>query len=261
MDPVNTPLDSLNGKTILVTGASRGIGAATVARLGAAGARVIAHWNHDGTGVRNATDGIPEDRKFLIQADLLSVGGARDLWRKAIDLAEKIDVVVNNAGVLPRAGIDASNVEWDDAWDLALQVNAASPVELMRLATRHYIETGGGILITLSSWVAHRGSGSPNLIAYASSKAAVTAATKTIARTQAANGILAYCIAPGPVATEMTTTASQDLGGEASVQASLAMGEMVPPFEIAELITFLAAGHVRHLSGGTLDITGATYIR
>jgi 3-oxoacyl-[acyl-carrier protein] reductase len=73
--------------------------------------------------------------------------------------------------------------------------------------------------------------------------------------------VLAYCIAPGPVATDMTRRAQEVQGGEDVVLAGLAMKELIPPTEIAELIAFLCQGRARHLSGATLDVNGATYIR
>ena len=93
----------------------------------------------------------------------------------------------------------------------------------------HYLEAGGGIIVTLSSWAAQRGSDNPKLMAYAASKAATAAATKTIARSYAKDNVLAYCIAPGPVDTEMTRRSALNQGGIDNVLASLSMGQIVPP--------------------------------
>jgi NAD(P)-dependent dehydrogenase (short-subunit alcohol dehydrogenase family) len=113
----------------------------------------------------------------------------------------------------------------------------------------------------MSSWAAQRGSGNPHLLAYAASKAALKAATQTIARAHAADGVLAYVIAPGMVRTQMSVDAAAQSGGEAGTSATLAMGEWVPPEEIGELIVYLAGGTRRHLSGATFDVNGASYIR
>ena len=125
----------------------------------------------------------------------------------------------------------------------------------------HYLEAGGGIIVTLSSWAAQRGSDNPKLMAYAASKAATAAATKTIARSYAKDNVLAYCIAPGPVDTEMTRRSALNQGGIDNVLASLSMGQIVPPEEIAGIVCFLASGVARHMTGATLDVNGATYIR
>ena len=99
------------------------------------------------------------------------------------------------------------------------------------------------------------------MAAYGASKAAVHNATQTIARAHAADGILAYSIAPGVVRTRMSEDFAESMGGEEGVTAQLAMKEWVPPEEIAETAVFLATGKARHLTGATLDINGASYVR
>jgi len=87
------------------------------------------------------------------------------------------------------------------------------------------------------------------------------ASTKTIARAYAKENILAYIVAPGVVRTRLSENFAATQGGEAAVTANLAMGEWVPPGDIAELVAFLATGRCRHLSGATLDVNGASYVR
>jgi NAD(P)-dependent dehydrogenase (short-subunit alcohol dehydrogenase family) len=117
------------------------------------------------------------------------------------------------------------------------------------------------MIVTISSWAAQRGPGNPALLTYAASKAAIMAATKTIARNYARQNILAYIIAPGVVRTQMSLDTANAVGGEAAVSAGLAMGEWIPPSDIANLVAFLATGACKHLSGATLDVNGATHIR
>lgn len=252
----------LAGKTILVTGASKGIGASIVATLGAAGANVIAHYGHDRAGAEAATRDIPPERVTLIGADLTRTSDVDRLWTEAMAWKGGIDVFVNNAAVLHlKGGIDDSDDAWDEVWEETFKVNVLAPTRLMRNAVRHYRDAGGGMIITISSWAAQRGPGNPALLTYASSKAAVMAATKTIARNFAKQNILAYIIAPGVVRTKMSEDTAAAVGGEDVVTAGLAMGEWIPPSDIANLVTFLATGTCRHLSGATLDLNGATHIR
>ncbi len=131
----------------------------------------------------------------------------------------------------------------------------------MRAAVRHFLTRGGGVIILMSSWVAQRGVTNPQMIAYAASKGAIKAVAQSVARAYAANGIYTYIVAPGIVRTKMSVDFAMLQGGEDEVTKTLAMGEWVPPAEIGELIAFLAQGTVRHLSGATLDVNGATYIR
>jgi len=258
----SAPMFDLTGKTILVTGSSKGIGAAIVAALGRQGANVIAHYGRDRKGVLAATKGIDKERLKLISADLAKPGEADRLWKQALAWRGRIDVLVNNAAIMPFAGgFDDSQTVWDKTWEDTLQVNVRAPADLMRGAVRHYLKAGGGILITISSWNAQRGSTNPVTIAYAATKAAVMAATKTVARAYAKQNVLAYIVAPGVVRTRLSETFAATQGGESAVTAMLQMGEWVPPGDIAALVAFLASGTCRHLSGATLDVNGASYVR
>lgn len=251
----------LTGKVVLVTGASRGIGQVTAARLGAAGASVIAHYGRHRAGAEEATAGLPADRRLVVGADFAEPGAAADLWRETLEWRGAVDVVVANAAVMPETPLDAADEDWDEAWRLALQVNLLEPAALLRAAVRHYLTRGGGILVTLSSWAAQRGSSLPHLGGYSASKAGLAALTKTLARAHAKDGILAHVVAPGVVATDLSLRAAADQGGADAVTAGLAMGEWVPPEEVAEVVAFLATGRCRHLTGATLDVNGASYVR
>jgi NAD(P)-dependent dehydrogenase (short-subunit alcohol dehydrogenase family) len=253
--------EDLGGKTVLLTGASGGIGAATARVLGERGAAVVAHYGAHREGAEHACAAIPEDRRRFVQADLSRAGAARELWREAVAWRDRVDVVVVNAATMPETPIDGPDETWDAGWELVTRVNVLEPASLVREAVRHFLARGGGTIVTLSSWAAQRGSALPQLTAYAASKAAVHALTQTIARNHARDGILAYVVAPGIVATPMSQISAQARGGIDAVHAMLAMGEMVPPEEVARLIAFLATGACRHLTGATLDVNGATYVR
>lgn len=255
----------LNGKTILLTGASSGIGAATAAVLGEAGAAVIGHHLGPGdrAGAEQALAAVAADRKHFVAADFADNAAVDRLWSEAVAWRGGIDVVVLNAANLLWGGVDDDDETWDKSWSAQLQVNVTAPARLMRHAVRHWRSRGsGGVLVTLSSWNAQRGSTNPAQIAYAASKAAIKAAAQTVARGYAREGILSYVITPGIVRTRMSEEfAALQPGGEAAVTASLAMGEWVPPREIGQTVAFLASGLARHLTGATLDMNGATYVR
>src|SRR5215472_1715435 len=252
----------LSDKTILVTGASKGSGAAIIAALGREGAHVIGHYGSDEAGARAATAGIAAERVRLIAGDLAKPGEAARIWRDALAWRGRIDVLVNNAAMMAyEGGIEDTDEVWERIWAETLQVNVKAAADLLRGAVRHFRKSGGGTIITISSWNAQRGSTNPVTIAYAASKAAVMAATKTIARGYAKENILAYIVAPGVVRTRLSENFAATQGGEQVVTASLAMGEWVPPGDIAELVAFLATGRCRHLTGATLDVNGASYVR
>jgi NAD(P)-dependent dehydrogenase (short-subunit alcohol dehydrogenase family) len=252
----------LSGRTILVTGASKGIGAAIVQALGRQGAHVIAQYGQDRAGAEHATAAIPSFRARLISADFTTTEGAIELWKEAVAWQGRVDVLIANAAMMTwSGGLDDPDDVWNEAWARTYQVNVKAPADLMRSAVRHFTGNGGGIIITLSSWVAQRGSTNPVTISYAASKAAIMAATKTIARAYAKEGVLAYVIAPGVVRTRLSEQFAATQGGEQAVTASLAMGEWVPPDDVGALVCFLSSGKCRHLTGATLDVNGATYVR
>lgn len=251
---------ALEGKTVLVTGASRGIGREIACEMGKAGAAVAAHYARSRSGAEAATAGIASDRKLLVQADFRQPGSGREVWRRAAAWRGGVDVLVNNAAVLPELDWGAPDEAWDRDWSLALQVNVIEPANLIREAVHHFLGRGGGALITLSSWLAYR-AGRAGTAAYSASKGAVTALTKAVAAEYARQGVLAYNIAPGMVRTDMSVEAARSQGGEEATAAQLAMGEWIPPAEIARLAVFLAGGDCRHLSGATIDINGASYMR
>jgi NAD(P)-dependent dehydrogenase (short-subunit alcohol dehydrogenase family) len=255
-------MDDLSDKTILVTGASKGIGASIARILGAAGAAVIVHYATDRPGAEETARAIPADRKLLVQADLHDNAAAVALWQKARAWRNRVDVVVNNAGIMLDTGdIDADDDTWDAIWEETLQVNVVASARLLRDAVRHFRETGGGTIITVSSLAAHRGAGKPGNLAYAASKAAIKCLTQSVARTYAHDRVLAFVIAPGLVHTQMAETFVRSQGGEEKVFSSLPMREWADPDQLGHLVAFLASGKARHLSGATLDINGASYIR
>ncbi len=255
-------MENLSDRTVLVTGGSKGIGAAIVAALGKGGAHVVSHYGGDRAGAEAAASDIPADRKCLIQADLRSNDDVTALWEQALAWRGRIDVVVNNAAVmLWQGGFHASDSDWDAVWAETLQVNVLAASRLLRNAVRHYLDVGGGVIITMSSWAAQRGVTNPDTASYGASKAAIRSFTQSIARAYARQNILAYVVAPGVVRTRMSEEFAATQGGEANVTAGLAMGEWVPPDELGELVAFLASGRMRHLSGATLDVNGASYVR
>ena len=255
-------MSELDGKTILVTGASKGIGAAIATRLAADGATVIAQYGRDRAGAEAALAACPAGRKHLLAADFAEPASADTLWYAAVEAAGRVDVLVANAAVMHiGGGIDAPDAEWDAVWEDTMRVNVLAPARLMRNAVRHFREAGGGGLVTLTSWVVHRGSSVPDLLAYAASKSALAATTKTIARAHAKDNILAYCVAPGVVRTQMSIDAAAPQGGEAAVSAGLALGEWVPPEDVADVVAYLSGGRARHLTGATIDVNGASYVR
>jgi len=258
-------MQTLKNKVVLLTGASQGIGAATARILGREGADLIAHYRgHPGDlqGAESALEEISDEHKHFVVGDYADDAAVEQLWKDAVAWREHVDVLVLNAAMMdPSGGIDDSEDSWNSSWRRHFQVNVQAPARLMRAAVRHFRSRGGGVIILMSSWVAQRGVTNPKMIAYAASKGAIKAVAQSIARGYAKHNIFSYIISPGIVRTKMSVDFAQLQGGEDAVTRTLAMGEWVPPEEVGDLIAFLATGTVRHLSGATIDVNGATYVR
>ncbi|HEY9878544.1 MAG TPA: SDR family oxidoreductase [Leptolyngbyaceae cyanobacterium] len=248
---------NLAGKAVLLTGASRGIGAVTAKTLHQAGATVILHYGQGQAEADALAEKLGHARVSLLQADLSVPGMAGELWRDAIALHPRIDIVINNAATMPAAPVEADWETWLTAWQSTLQVNLLSVADLCREAIRHYQSQSGGMLINIASRAAFRGDG-PEFMPYAASKGGIISLTRTIARGFAKDGVLAYAIAPGFVRTDRIEEVMQERGAD-YVTRDIPMGAPAEPQDIANLIAFLAAGLAPHATGATFDVNGASY--
>ena len=252
----------LEGKTVLVTGASKGIGQAIAREIGRQGGYVIAHYGNDREGAEEGLAQVPSERKAFLQCDLSDMAAAMTLFGEALKITKRIDGLVNNAATMIfDGGIDDGDEVWDEVWQRTFQVNVFSASTLLRDMVRHARALGGGSIVGISSWAAQKGVTNPRTIAYAASKSAIKAALQTVATGYARENIQTYIIAPGVVDTQMSRDFAATQGGRKAVEEKLAMGEWVPPSDLATLTAFCLSGRCRHLSGATLDVNGASYIR
>ena len=231
---------------ILLTGASRGIGAATFDLLQKSGHAAIGHSTRGGNG--------------LIAADLSEPGAGTRLWQEAIDRAGgRIDVLVNNAGIYEAAALSLDDAEWLGQWQRTLQVNLVAAGELCRQAVRHFSDHGGGRVINVASRAAFRGDSADHWH-YAASKAGMVGMTKSIARAYAAQNILAFAVAPGFTVSEMTEDYLAGRGG-AAIVADIPLGRVTSTDEVAEAIRWLAIDAPAAATGTIIDLNGASYVR
>jgi len=236
---------------ILITGASRGIGAAAYDLLKSSGHEVVGH----------STKGSAD----LIAGDLMDPAAPRGIWQAALErLGGRIDVLVNNAGIYEAVDAEAADVEWQDAWHRTLRINLEAPADLSRIALAHFRVRGakgqgGGRIVNVASRAGLRGD-SPQHWHYAASKGALIAMTKTIARAYAAEDILAFAVAPGFTVSEMTEEYLAGRGG-AAIVADIPLGRVASTAEVAEVIRWLATQAPASSTGHTIDVNGASYVR
>ena len=230
---------------ILLTGASRGIGAATLAALEARGHNVVGHSTKGGGG--------------LIAADFADPRDPSALWHAAVEKLGRIDVLINNAGIFEGVDVDAPDEDWHAAWARTLNVNLQASADLCRLAILHFRENGGGRIVNVASRAAFRGD-SPNHWHYAASKGGMVAMTRSIARGYAAENIHAFAVAPGFTVSEMTEEYLSGRGG-AQILADIPLGRVATTAEVAETIRWLATEAPASATGTILDVNGASYVR
>ena len=232
---------------ILVTGASRGIGAATLALFQSTGHHAIGH----------STRGDGE----LIAGDLSDTSAPRQIWEAATQrLDGRIDVLVNNAGIYEDVADDADDDQWHAAWARTMTVNLQAAADLCRLAINHFRDQGGGRIVNVASRAGHRGD-SPRHWHYAASKAALLGITKTIARGYARDNILAFAVSPGFTMTGMVEDymASRNIGD--AVLGEIPLGRVANADEVAEAVRWLAIDAPAAATGSVIDVNGASYVR
>jgi 3-oxoacyl-[acyl-carrier protein] reductase len=232
---------------ILITGASRGIGAAAYALLKKHGHRVVGH----------SSKGSDE----LVAGDLTDPTVPRKIWETALaELDGQIDVLVNNAGIYEGVADNAADDEWHRAWNRTMSVNLQAAADLSKFAVSHFLDSGiPGRIVNIASRAAFRGD-SPQHWHYAASKGAVVAMTRTIARGYASEGILCFGIAPGFTVSEMTAEYLQGRGG-AQIVADIPLGRVASTDEVAEVIRWLATEAPASATGIVIDVNGASYVR
>ena len=233
---------------ILLTGSSRGIGAAAKAALEARGAKIIGQATSS-----DATDTVP--------ADFREPFTPQELWQAALARAGgKIDVLVNNAGLFAPNPIERSDIEWLDAWEDTMRINLTAAAQLSRFAIKHWRARGcEGRIVHVASRAGHRGD-SPAHWHYAASKGGMLAMHKSIARAYASEKIYSFAITPGFTDTAMAGDYLESRGG-AGLLADIPLGRVAEPEEIAKLVEFCALDAPPSMTGATLDANGASYVR
>lgn len=226
---------------ILITGASRGIGAAIAASFDPETSTLFETSSKDG--------------------DLNDPSTPARLWALALEALDgRIDVLINNAGVFEENPITRADAEWLASWDRSMQINLTASADLCRRAVLHWQDNGAsGRIVNIASRAAHRGD-SPAHWHYAASKAGMVAMTKTIARAYAKEGIYAFAICPGFTMTGMAEDYLSSRGGD-KLLADIPLGKVADPEEVAVMAKFCALEAPPSMTGAVLDVNGASYVR
>ncbi|MST34972.1 glucose 1-dehydrogenase [Acidimicrobiaceae bacterium USS-CC1] len=240
---------SLEGRTALVTGGSRGIGAGIARALDAAGARVAVAGRH-----RGALDDVAAALSrgpVVLEADLADADAASALADRAVDALGSLDILVNNAGIgrrLPTEQLDAATI------DALHAVNVRAPLLLIARLVPVMKAAGGGAIVNLSSVSGIVGT--PNRAAYAATKGALDAATRSLAMELGPHGIRVNSVAPGVVDTQMWARNKAVPGVVEGVEAQTALRRWSQPADVADVVVFLASDAARFVTGETIAADG-----
>ena len=248
----------LHGQSVLVTGATGGIGSAIVERLAQEGAHPIIHYKEDEVAAQALLAKIG-GKGLILQADFSNQDGPFKLWRKAVEFAGRVHGLVNCAGTRSNISVDSSPQDWSAAWQIEFQINFHAAADLCKEAIGHFKTEGGGRIVNIASRAGQRGA-SANMMPYGATKAALINLTKSIAHSFGREGVTAVAIAPGWVRTDIALDllATHD---QLAIVEDIPIGDMAEPAEIAELVAFVLRYSQESMNGATLDVNGGSYIR
>ncbi len=247
------------GRAVLVTGASRGIGAAIAQAFAAAGDRVAVHHARSERAGEAVAAGLPGGGHVVVQADLADAGQVRACVDTAAERLGGLDVLVNNAGIfVAHPPLTTTYEQWQQVWAQTLSVNLVGAANATFCALPHLLTRGGGAVVNVSSRGAFRGE--PDCPAYGASKAGLNALGQSLAVALAPHGITVGTVAPGFVQTDMAREVLDGPGGD-GVRAQSPFGRVARPDEVASAVLWLASPGARFASGTIIDVNGASYLR
>ena len=247
------------GKRILITGASRGIGRAAAQAFAARGGRVAVNYQRNRAAAEETLALLDGGPHALVQADVADADAAAALVETTVRALGGLDVLVNNAAIYeehPLAEVDFD--VWRDQWNRIIGTNLFGAANVAYCAARYMIDHGGGRIVNVSSRGAFRGE--PTSPAYGASKAGLNAMSQSLAKALGGRGVYVTCVAPGWVETDMAAETMAGPDGDA-VRAQSPLNRIATADEVAYTIVFLASPGAEFLTGGIVDVNGASYLR
>jgi 3-oxoacyl-[acyl-carrier protein] reductase len=241
----------LEGKIALVTGASRGIGAAIALRLASEGATVVVNYSGSREAALGVVDAIEAagGRASAVQADVTDPAACTALVEAVVEEHGTIDILVNNAGIT-RDGLLVRMS--DDDWDAVISTNLTGVFSVTRAAAKHMMKARCGSIVNVASVVGI--AGNAGQVNYAAAKAGVIGLTKSVARELAGRKVRCNAVAPGFIETDMTAALTE--GQRDAVASSIAMGRFGSGSDVAAAVAFLASDDAGYITGQTLAVDG-----
>jgi len=243
-------------KVIIITGGSRGIGAATAIAAAAQGAKVLVNFNNDENSAHSVVSKIKESggSGLAFKADVSDMTSVQEMVNSALEKWGKIDVLVNNAGIWKQAAID--NMSNKDV-DTTMTVNFNGTLNCIRAVVPTMKNQKGGSIVNISSTAAQRGEAFHSL--YAASKGAVSSLTKSLASELGPDGIRVNAVCPGWTYTDMTSDAFKG-GNDKIISETIPLRRIGKPEDCASAILFLASDDSSYITGISLNVNGGSVL-
>lgn len=244
-------MGDLQGKSALVTGASRGIGRAIALALAADGARVAVNYVASAAAAEAVVAEITSagGEAILVQGDVAVPEDAARLVKTTVETFGGLDILVNNAGITRDNLVMRMT---DDDWDAVQNTNLRGAFLVTRAAMRPMLRARGGRIINISSVVGVVGN--PGQANYAAAKAGLIGFTRAVAREVASRGITVNAVAPGFIVTDITNAMNE--AQVAAVMGQVPLGRMAQPEEVAPLVVFLAGSGGSYITGQCINVDG-----
>jgi 3-oxoacyl-[acyl-carrier protein] reductase len=252
------PTLSLDGKVALVTGGSRGIGAATVRLFVRAGARAVFNYVRAQSEAQRLVEECGADLCHAVRADLTGTAGAESLVHTAVERFGSLDALVVNHGIWESADVDIDQMT-DEQWRITLAVNLDSTFAVVKHSVAQMKRQAcGGHIVLVSSTAGQRGEAGH--VDYAATKGAIISMTKGLSTELASHGIYVNCVAPGWVDTDMTAGALADPARRQRTFATIPLGRVATPEEVAAPILFLCTRHAGFITGEVCNVNGGAVL-
>jgi 3-oxoacyl-[acyl-carrier protein] reductase len=247
----------LSGKVVLVSGGSRGIGAAVATMMAKAGATVALTYATRKKDAQHTAQeiAVAGGECLIIRADVSQAADIQNAVKTVLDHFGRIDILVNNAGVWKRAPMGSMT---EKQWDETVDVNLKGTFLLCNAVVPVMKKHKGGKIINIASTAGQRGE--PYYSHYAASKGGMIAFTKAIAAELAPSNIIVNCVSPGWVDTDMTARALTDRRTRAEIKRLIPRGRVATPEEIAGPVMFLASDLANHMIGAIVNVNGGSVL-
>ncbi len=248
----------LTGKTVLVTGGSRGIGEGIVRCLVKQGANVVLNYATGRERAEKIQRDVGKDKCLIVGADVGKLPDLERLWKQSVDWQGRLDVLVNNAAVRQPIALEAPAAEWDAHWTDAFRVNLMSVAHLSRMAILHFRQTGGGAIVGITARIAVRGDRT-NFFHDGTMKGGMNSLLRGIARFHAKESVETYLICVGVVGTEQASDMVRIYGNDEMLK-EIPAGRFGTPAEVGDMVVLCASGRMKYATGCTIDLVGASFL-